>query len=340
MKFGIGIPNCREGIFYPIPFAGTHEILKLTQLAERLGYDSVWGTDFICPVPAMSLPEPQTPNWYEPLISLAYLAGATQRIELGVGVVLLPYRDPVILAKQAVTLDQFSGGRLLFGWGLGHFRDEFVAIQTRNKRARRGEVLEENMEALHLLLNSDGKVSFKGKYFEFRDVELDPKPFQKPLPVYIAGHAPDTPARIARYAAGMSMVFSAVKGSIREMVDALVPYLEREGRDLSEIDRAFSTNLFLAQTREEAVKGAKESWLTKRRGARDPDAFIARLLVGTPEEVAEKIRNLEEQGVTHCVTTNFLVDTFDEALEQVQMFGEEVLPLYSSVSGKEQSYNT
>jgi len=111
MKFGIGIPNCREGIFYPIPIADPQEIIKLTQLAERLGYDSVWGTDFITPIPRMGIPDTPQPNWYELLITLAYLAAATQRIQLGAGVVLLPYRDPIILAKQAAASS--SGG----DWG-------------------------------------------------------------------------------------------------------------------------------------------------------------------------------------------------------------------------------
>jgi len=183
------------------------------------------------------------------------------------------------------------------------------------------------MEALHLLLNSEGKVSFNGNHYEFHDVELNPKPLQKPLPVYIVGHGPEAYARMARWATGMSILALGARGNVREMWEPLVPYLEKEGRDLSEIDRAFSTYQFLAQTHEEAVKGCKESWLGRRRGGRDPDAFIARILVGTLEEVAEKIKKLEEEGITHCITTNFTVNSFEQILEQVQMFGEEVLPL-------------
>jgi alkanesulfonate monooxygenase SsuD/methylene tetrahydromethanopterin reductase-like flavin-dependent oxidoreductase (luciferase family) len=182
------------------------------------------------------------------------------------------------------------------------------------------------MEALHLLLNVEGKASFKGKYFEFTDVDLDPKPVQRPLPVYIAGHAADTPARVAKYATGMSIAFTNVKGSVRDLIDPLVPYLEKEGRDLSEIDLQLSTILLLGRTHEEAVKTAREAWLVKHRAAANPDAFIAKLLVGTPEEVAERITRLGEQGITHCVPTNFLVNEFEEAMEQVQMFSEEVIP--------------
>ena len=328
MRFGIGIPNCREGIFYPIPFAGTQEIVKLTQLAERLGYDSVWATDFMNPVPTMGFPETQQPSWYEVLITLAYLAGVTQRIKLAAGVVLLPYRDPVILAKQAATLDQYSGGRFLFGWGLGQSREEFESIQSKNRKAHRGRMLEEQMEALHLLLNSEGKVSFVGEYYEFHDVELNPKPLQQPLPVYIVGHSKDTPARIARWATGVSISITSVSaagGSIHEAMESLRLDLRREGQDPAELDMEISTQLRLGRTHEEAVRAFKSSWLGRRFSRRNPDAIIANSLVGTSEEVAEKVAGLEDAGITLCMATNVAADTFDEMVEQVQMFSEEVM---------------
>ncbi len=328
MRFGIGIPNCREGIFYPMPFAGIQDIVKLTQLAERLGYDSVWATDFINPVPKMGLPDSPKPNWYEPLISLAYLAAATQKIKLAAGIVLLIYRDPVILAKQAATLDQFCGGRFLFGWGLGGTREEFESIQSKNRQAHRGRMLEEHMEALHLLLNSEGKVSFTGQYYEFHDVELNPKPVQKPLPIYIAGHTKDTPARIARWASGVSISITSVSAageSIHEAMESLRAALRKEGRDPAELDMEVSTQLRLARTHEEAISAFKSSWLGRRFSRRNPDAIIANSLVGTPEEVVEKVARLEDDGITLCMMTNVAADTFGEMVEQVQMFTEEVM---------------
>lgn len=317
-----------RGIFYPIPFAGANEIVKLTKLAEEIGFDSVWATDFMAPVPGMGIPESDKPTWLEIMITLAYLAGETERILLGAGVVLLPFRDPVVLAKQAATLDQFSKGRFLFGWGLGTFRDEFVAVRAKQRKAHRGRILDENMEAMHRLLNSDGKVSFEGEFYEFHDIEIHPKPVQNPLPIYVSGHAKETYPRIAKYGNGMSIVPYYLKESAWEAIEPLLPHLEKEGRELSEIDRQYSTNLYLADSHEEAVEKAKATWIGKRFARRAPDAFIPKMLVGTPDEIVGKIKTLEEQGVTHCVCTNIMVDTFEELVEQAQRFADEVMPAF------------
>ena len=113
----------------PAPFASPRQIAQVIQKAEQLGFNAVWGNDLITPTPGFKIADSQPPNWYEPLITLSYAAAVTERIKLGTGVIVVAYRDPVILAKQAATLDQFSEGRLLLGLGLGTFRDEFEAIQ-------------------------------------------------------------------------------------------------------------------------------------------------------------------------------------------------------------------
>jgi len=332
VKFGVGIPTCREGMFYPVPFAGTQDIVKLTQLADQLGYDSVWGTDFINPVSQMKLPDSAKPNWYELLITLAYLAAATKQIKLAAGVLLLPYRDPVILAKQAATLDQFSGGRFLFGWGLGGFRDEFVSINAKTRKAHRGKMLDEHMEALHLLLNKEGPVSFEGEYYEFHDVELNPKPIQKPLPIYISGHTADTPARIAKWATGVSVSISVLTSSgvsLHDSMEHLKESLEKEGVDPSKFDYEISTQQVLGKTKEEAIEKFKSSYLGRRLSARSgPEAVLVNCLVGTPDDVVEQAKRMEEAGITLCMSTNIAVDTFGEMLEQVQWFAEDVMPKF------------
>ena len=119
IKFDTAIPNCREGVFFPVPFAGPEEILTAAVRAEALGYHAVWAIDFIVPTPDYPIPDTARPDWYEPFVSLAACAMRTERIKLGVGVILVPFRDPVIMAKQVATLDRFRGGRLLLVVGLG-----------------------------------------------------------------------------------------------------------------------------------------------------------------------------------------------------------------------------
>jgi len=331
MKFDIGIPTCREGLRHPPPFAGPKEIAHSVQLAERLGYWAVWGSDFINPTPSMRIPaDPHPPNWYEVLISLTYVAAFTERIMLGAGVIVLPYRDVIILAKQVATIDQFSGGRFLFGIGLGQARDEFESIQTKNRKANRGKMLDEQLAALTLLLSHDQeRVSFKGNYVEFEGVALNPKPIQNPLPIYISGHAPDTPSRVAKWGHGQSITFITEPEPLTKMMDELRPLLEERGRSLSDIDIVPASQLSIARTHEAAVERYKNSYLgnTMRPGA-DVDRLIARGFVGTPDELAERIAKVKMVGIDHIGLPHIAANTFEESMEQVQMFAEEVMPQF------------
>lgn len=329
MKFGVGIPNCREGMFYPMSFVQPQDIVKLVQLAERLGFDSVWGTDFINPSPTMKFPEMAKPNWYELMISLSYLAAATKTIKLAAGVVLLPYRDPVILAKQAATLDQFSNGRFIFGWGLGGFRDEFLSIKGKMQKAHRGKMLEEHMEALHLLLNSDGKVDFNGEYYEFHDVELNPKPVQKPLPIFISGHTAEAPKRLAKWGTGFSVsskMIAEFNGNLGNAMKHLKESIAKEGVDPDIYDYELSTQLIMANNFDEGVKNLRECYLGKRLGARNPiEAIISTSLIGSADDIASQAQAIKETGITLCMATNIAVDNFPAMMEQVQWFGEDII---------------
>ena len=324
MKFDIEIPTSREEVFVPHPFAGPPEIVQIIQMAERLGYNAVWGTDFVTPTKGMGIPGIQSPNWYEILISLAYAAAVTDRIKLGTGVILVPYRDPIILAKQSATLDQFSGGRLLLGLGLGS-REEFEAIRPRERKAHRGKMMDEKLEALQLLLSHDeGEVSFKGQYVEFQGVNLHPKPVQNPLPIYVPGKTPDALRRVARW--GLGFMIRAT--NVRERIDALQPPLEEYGRDLSQIDVTAEASLSLARTHNAAIDHFQNSRLGYRlKRGQDIGQLVSDNWIGTPEEVSEKINKTKEEGITHFLALHIADDTVEEMMEQMQMFAEEVIPL-------------
>lgn len=327
MKFSVGLPNAREGIFYPAMGVSPTDILRVAQLAEKLGYYAVWAADFFTPTESMDIPDSKSPNWYEVVVTLSYIAGQTRKVRLGAGMIVLPYRDPVILAKQIATLDQVSNGRLLVGYGIGAYREEFEAIQPRMSKSNRGKMGDEQMEALHLLLSHEhGAVAFKGQYYEFHDVNIHPKPQQNPLPTYISGHAADTPARVARWGTGWSLTGGKFKGKVEE----LLPHLEREGRKLSDIDRKAVIPLLLASTHEKAIEKYKTSRLAYRMRKRDLQSLLQYAFIGTAEEAAEKAVQIEAEGITHCAMTNIAVNSVEELMEQVQMFGERVLPLFKT----------
>ena len=104
---------------YPIPYASALDNVRLAKEAERLGFDSVWGNDHMTVQNYVAAETSQPPNYYELLTVLTYIAASTQRIKLGTALLVLPFRNPVVVAKQVSTMDQLSGGRVQLGVGIG-----------------------------------------------------------------------------------------------------------------------------------------------------------------------------------------------------------------------------
>ena len=340
MRFDIALPNCMEGFLVPAQFAGPAEIIRFAQAAERFGYDALWGFDFTTPTSLMHAPTSEevkidsaafpdsTPsNWYELMISLACVAAVTQRIKLGSGVIVAPIREPVMLAKQAATLDQFSKGRFLFGLGLGGYRQEFEAIRPRERGAHRGRMLDEILEALHgLLAHDDRKITFKGDYVEFKGVSLNPKPVQDPLPIYLAADTPGPLERAAKWGHGV-MVRASEFASSRE---TLIPALERHGKDPARYDVAAWADLSTERTHDAAVARYRKSRLGRFRRNLDMDDVVKDHWIGTPEEIIEKLVRQKRQGIEHIILMHTATDTFAEMMEQTQIFAEEILPVVNS----------
>ena len=329
-RFDVEIPTCREGVFVPAPFGGAEDIARTVISAEEWGYDAVWATDFLNPTPSFGMPAEAPPRWYEPLVTLAALAGRTQRIKLGTGVVMLPFRDPVILAKQAATLDQFSGGRLLLGLGLGAFRDEFESVRAGQRRAHRGRMMDEHLQVLHHLLNgADEPLSFSGRYVEVSGLRMHPRPRQTPLPFYMPGRNEVAYARIARFGHGLMIPGAGAGDHLR----AMAPHLEACERSLDELDIIAEGDMRLASTREKAV----EEYLGSRMGHQrtavrgfPAETLVAEHWIGTPEEVAETLNHIaRETGISHFNVLHIAADSMEERLEQMQRFAEEVMPLIS-----------
>ena len=323
MKIGIGIPTSKEGMYVPVGFAGPDDIIMLARVAETLGFYSVWGADFLTPVPAMGIPDAEPPNFYELMVSLAYIAAVTDRIKLGAGAVVLPNRDPVMLAKQAATVDVFSNGRLLLGTGLGHYRDETKAIHPRADKLHRGRMLLEHLEAIHRLLAEDD-VSFEGEYYAFRNVSLHPRPVQEPLPIYLSGKTPDVPDRVARWGGGWLLSRMQEK-SVGERIASLRAALRSAGRELTEIDLAITRGVSIARTTEEAFERYERSRLPTRTSGSSTDRVLQQNLIGTPHEIVDQISALQRDGITHLIAQDFAVNTFDQLVEQVELFGNTVL---------------
>src|SRR5205809_4526568 len=120
-RFGVAIPNCFEGLILPLPFGNHEQMLELARLSEGLGFHSAWVNDHVTTQRYVRSSFSTPPNYYEPLITLSFMGAETSRIKLGTGVIILPLRHPITLAKQATALDVYSGGRLILGVGLGAY---------------------------------------------------------------------------------------------------------------------------------------------------------------------------------------------------------------------------
>ncbi len=325
MKFGIVVPTCREGFYVPTPFGKPEQFVQAARLAEQLGFFSVWANDHLNPTEDARTRFGRPPNLYESLTTLSWMAGATERVRLCTAALVVPLREVVLLAKQVSTLDVLSDGRVMLGVGVGVYRDEFAAVRPRERDVNRGIMLEEAMEALTALFTHN-EVTFRGRYYNFEEVALNPKPAQSPLPIYLSGKMPDVLHRVARWGNGW-LLSGASELGIRERIEALQPLLEERGRKVSEIDMATTLGLGIAATSREAIARFQRGLSGNPDKEQKRHYIKTHNLVGTASDIASQIELLGKEGITHCILQEFQVDTFDEMLEQVQMFGEEVLPL-------------
>jgi probable F420-dependent oxidoreductase len=163
---------------------------RVAGAAEAAGFESVWtGEHVVLPDPqAPPSPVPPDHPMLDPAVALAFLAAGTSRIRLGTGIIILPQRNPVVLAKELASLDVLSGGRLLFGLGAGYLRPEFDAVGARFDD--RGARTDEYIDAIRALWTQQSP-SFAGRTVRFSGIDAQPRPVQKPHPpILVGGHSP------------------------------------------------------------------------------------------------------------------------------------------------------
>ena len=201
---------------------------EVARLAERLGYDSLWaGEHVVVPSPRVD-PSPMEPDEpiLDPLVALAHLAGRTERILLGTGVILLPQRNPVVLAKQVASLDVVSGGRLILGIGVAYLKPEMAAIGV--PMEARGSRADEYVAAMRSLWQDDAP-AYHGKYVDFEGVDAYPRPVQHPLPIVVGGHTERAFLRAARHADGWYGFMVGLRAMAQHR-EGLRAAIERTGR--------------------------------------------------------------------------------------------------------------
>jgi probable F420-dependent oxidoreductase len=199
VRFGYILPNYGNWI-------SAQQLVELARACEEAGFDSVWATDHII-VPT-DLGEPYG-NLLEPLITLASIASATERVRVGTSCIVLPQRNPILLAKQAAALDVFSKGRVILGVGAGWAEPEFRFLNA--DFGRRGKVMDESIRLMKCLWR-DELVGFDGEFFHVKDALFLPKPINGDIPVWIGGNGPTAISRTIRLGDGWHPVGPEVEG--------------------------------------------------------------------------------------------------------------------------------
>ena len=170
---------------------GPVETLGLARVAEELGFDSIWaGEHVVVPSPRVA-PSPMEPTdpILDPLVHLAFLASGTERVLLATGIIILPQRNPLVLAKQAASLDVLSGGRLLLGIGAGYLEPEMTALGV--PMGSRGARTDDYLAAMRALWSQSGPVEHHGPFVDFAGVDAHPRPSERRGPrIVVGGHTP------------------------------------------------------------------------------------------------------------------------------------------------------
>jgi len=175
----------KYGVVLPIWQLSVREAETLALKAEEVGLDGVFVPDHILAPPATT--QHYGPNWPDPFSFLAFIAGRTQRIRVGASVIVLPYRHPLVTAKAAATVDQASGGRFIFGIGVGWDEEEFRNLGLPFRE--RGAQTDEYLRVIKAAWSSD-RPSFTGKYHSFSGTTFAPRPAQTPHPPIWVGGLP------------------------------------------------------------------------------------------------------------------------------------------------------
>ena len=228
----------RLGVVFPQTEIGCDPavIREFAQAAEGLGYDHILTYDHVIGADPASRPGWRPPytykdSFHEPFVLFGYFAGLTKAIELVTGILILPQRQTVLVAKQAAALDVLSGGRLRLGIGIGWNHVEYEALgENFSDRGRRSE---EQVELMRKLWTHE-LVTYEGRWHKVIDAGLNPLPIQRPIPVWFGGSDDRALRRMARLGDGWFPLMSPDE-SCRAAIEKLHTYAREAGRDPKEI---------------------------------------------------------------------------------------------------------
>ena len=317
------------------PLASRENIVAATQAAERLGFDAVWVHDQITWTKEQNshhvssgsveaVVEGANPDFYECITTLSYLAGLTQSVKLGIAVVVLPLRNPVLAAKQLMNLDVLSGGRLLLGVGTGaplvgkSFETVGVSFEDR------GEITDDFLRAM-LAIFDQPKASYSGKHTKFRDAEMFPKPLQKPHPPVIVGGLGRALRRAALLGDGW-IPANITPDGIREGIERIMEIRRRGGIAKSEL---IVGNEIFASIDDDPSAARRNAAATIASYAKSIGRGSEEVtLLGSPSEMSKKVEAYANAGV-NMFELKFIYKDMTSLGSQLKTFASEVIPSFN-----------
>lgn len=336
VSFGVRVPNSG-------PLASLDNIVRAATEAEELGFDSVFVHDHVVWSTAMhrhhissgaheALADEQTPDFYESLTTMAYIAAVTSRVQIGVACLVMPTRNPIYAAKQLATLDQLSRGRILAGVGLGSKAslesDEFDVFGV--PFSKRGRMTDEYIEVMRAIWEQP-LASYKGDFISFEDAEIFPKPLQQPgPPIWVGGwtdHAARRTGRIGdAWVPGWLSPSEMARGAGIVRDTAL-----EHGRDPEGITIAVEKLTVIDRDRTAAMARALPTVQTSSKTyERDVDQMqfaLDRHIFGSVDDVKRRVAEFVDAGVTHF-ELKLIYPTMDELTRQMELWAEEIIPTY------------
>jgi probable F420-dependent oxidoreductase len=278
---------------------------------ERLGFDAIWSGDhIIMHSPIMDV-----------MTVLASFAAITERVKIGTAVYLMPLRHPVATAKQVASLDLLSGGRFIFGVGVGgEIVREFEAVGV--PVPERGRRTDEGLEILTRVLSQD-HVTYEGHYYQLHDVTLEPRPQQQPYPpIWVGGRSNAAIRRAARYASGW-LGYLVSSNRLREAVHKLQEMAPTYGRQPADIQGGMLLFTTIARDYETAKQMANTN--LSRRYNQPFEHLVERYCaLGTPEQCLEKIQAYIDAGMSNLVCS--FTCPADQVTEQIEWYAADILP--------------
>jgi probable F420-dependent oxidoreductase len=302
------------GVFLPISgrATGPDTLRQAAQSAEAQGFDAVWSADRVVTPWRIATPYPYAENhefivppdrpFLDSLTCLSFLAGCTERIQLGISVLVLPYRHPLYWARVAASIEQLSRGRLIMGVGVGWMEEEFAALGV--PFAARGHMTDEQLEIVAALW-SEEHISYHSQHYTIEDVAFYPKPGARRIPLWIGGEGTAAQRRTARFGdAWFPYYVEITPHELRAGYEHALRLGEALGRDPSAIQLACCRPIEVT---------------------RDPAPQDERHLRGTPQQLVEALQAYRAIGVSH-LALQFMVPRWPGRVEQIERFASEVMP--------------